>query len=671
MAFNLTVTYASEPDNPTFLTDEVGRFDIEITDMPKQTTHWDYKFTFGNHTETFEYNMPEAKTKYQKIWSTWLTNATSGKLTVTVSYFNISELIKSETKSITVTLPSWFKPSIPYVGASPHAYIVGAEYGFLQGKTKAELDVGACGTGGAKIVSVSIKNMSIGWNQIYKLDASEQDTTFISPPLSMAGTNRFEIKVTDTRGRSASYTKEIKVNSYAPPTISVFTADRYNASGQKDGTGTYAKAYAEIWYTNIYNGTDDMNSVTAKVYYTDRNGQRDFIILDSHEWSTIFGGGFTTDKSHTITLVVTDAVGGETRKDFEIMGTTYLLDFLPGGNGVGIGCEATTSGQLDVGFNTLFKGSTNTFEKETAFNNKAIAKNAFLTGNKTDWNDGVAGAWIGNNGTMHLSGTNPNITFHYNNATSGYDGIAINSSGSANVFSNYTAGKLYVGNNSTPQTVIRGKFVQLISGNSGYDVKFDNTAFRPSQTGKVHCGYSSMRWLNGYFSGTLYAGNGTINTSDRKAKKDISDIDIQFAKDFVMDLKPKTYKLKKDGESHEGKRTKMGFIAQDAHETGLKVKKDLALYQAHVRQKDGSLTDYDDSMTDVSDENLEWGMDYSQFHAPHIRLTQDHEERISKLEETVAKQEDIINKQEETIKQQAEIIKLLQMQLGMTYSEGE
>ena len=214
-------------------------------------------------------------------------------------------------------------------------------------------------------------------------------------------------------------TKEITVKSYAPPTIPTFTAERYNASGVKDSAGTYAKAYAEFWYTNVYDGTDDLNSVTAKLYYTDRNGQRDFIYVDSHTWSNLFGGGFTIDNSHTITLVVTDVVGGETRKDFEIMGTTYLLDFLPGGNGVGIGCEATTSGQLDVGFNTLFKGGTNTFEKDTTFNSNAKVKNAIYTGNKTAWNDGVAGAYIGKDGTVHLSGTNTNIAFHANNVTSG------------------------------------------------------------------------------------------------------------------------------------------------------------------------------------------------------------------------------------------------------------
>ena len=76
-------------------------------------------------------------------------------------------------------------------------------------------------------------------------------------------------------------------------------------------------------------------------------------------------------------------------------------------------------------------------------------------------------------------------------------------------------------------------------------------------------------------------------------------------------------------------------------------------------------------MKDVSDENLEWGLDYSQIHAPHVRLTQDHENRISEHEERITKLEETVAKQEDIIKQQAEMIKLLQMQLGMTNSEGK
>ena len=367
--FELTVTYVDAPADIGSDDELIAKLGVKITNMPKETEHWDCKFTFGNHTESITYKFPDTKTISENIWSAWLTNSTSGKLTVTVSYFKFKKLIKAESQSTVINLPSWLKPFIHYVGASPYAYVVNEGFGYLQGKTKASLEISGYGAGGSKITSMSIKNTAIGWNQVYKIDTSESfpDKTFVSPPLSRAGKNNFEIKVTDTRGRSATYTKEITVKSYAPPTIPTFTAERYNASGGKDSAGTYAKAYAEFWYTNVYDGTDDLNSVTAKLYYTGKDGQRDFIYIDSHTWSNLFGGGFTIDNSHTITLVVTDVVGGETRKDFEIMGTTYLLDFLPGGNGVGIGCEATTSGRLDVGFNTLFKGNSNTFEKETTF----------------------------------------------------------------------------------------------------------------------------------------------------------------------------------------------------------------------------------------------------------------------------------------------------------------
>ena len=269
--FELTVTYVDAPKDIGSDDELIAKLGVKITNMPKETEHWDCKFTFGNHTESITYKFPDTKTINGNIWSAWLTNSTSGKLTVTVSYFKFKKLIKAESQSTVVTIPSWLKPFIHYVGASPYAYVVNEGFGYLQGKTKASLEISGYGAGGSKITSISIKNTAIGWNQVYKIDTSESfpDKTFVSPPLSRAGKNKFEIKVTDTRGRSATYTKEITVKSYAPPTIPTFTAERYNASGGKDSAGTYAKAYAEFWYTNVYDGTDDLNSVTAKLYYTD------------------------------------------------------------------------------------------------------------------------------------------------------------------------------------------------------------------------------------------------------------------------------------------------------------------------------------------------------------------------------------------------------------------
>ena len=82
----------------------------------------------------------------------------------------------------------------------------------------------------------------------------------------------------------------------------------------------------------------------------------------------------------------------------------------------------------------------------------------------------------------------------------------------------------------------------------------------------------------------------------------------------------------------------------------------MALYQAHVVKEDGELSEYNDSMTNVSDENLEWGLDYSQIHAPHVRLTQDHEIRIKMLEEENTQLKSKISDLENKVEQLAKLL---------------
>jgi hypothetical protein len=87
-----------------------------------------------------------------------------------------------------------------------------------------------------------------------------------------------------------------------------------------------------------------------------------------------------------------------------------------------------------------------------------------------------------------------------------------------------------------------------------------NGHFRPATNGNRTLGDGTNRWSE------VFATNGTINTSDRNAKRDIQP--IKNALQFVRKLKPVSYKWK-DG----GKRYHTGFISQDvleANPLGLK-----------------------------------------------------------------------------------------------------
>ena len=85
-------------------------------------------------------------------------------------------------------------------------------------------------------------------------------------------------------------------------------------------------------------------------------------------------------------------------------------------------------------------------------------------------------------------------------------------------------------------------------------------ALRPAidsgQTGQADLGTAWTRWR------TVYSTTGTIQTSDRTAKRDIADLDPEKMTAFVMGLKPSSYVFNKA----DSGRTHFGLISQDIEE---------------------------------------------------------------------------------------------------------
>lgn len=92
-----------------------------------------------------------------------------------------------------------------------------------------------------------------------------------------------------------------------------------------------------------------------------------------------------------------------------------------------------------------------------------------------------------------------------------------------------------------------------IHGHS-YQINFSGAFFRPNDDNKMALGGSSNRWT------AVYAKNGTIQTSDRNRKKDITPITDVYEQLFDS-IKPVSYMFK------DGDRTHIGAIAQDIEES--------------------------------------------------------------------------------------------------------
>lgn len=152
-------------------------------------------------------------------------------------------------------------------------------------------------------------------------------------------------------------------------------------------------------------------------------------------------------------------------------------------------------------------------------------------------------------------------------------------------------------------------------------------AFCPTADGYLRLGDSGNRWK------TIFAENGTINTSDRKLKKDIQSLD-ESVRDFILRLNPVSYKMK-NGESG---RTHYGLIAQDVEKT--MAERGMTSMDFAGFCKDQKTipcpTEEDDTASKIVEGEYVYGLRYEEFIAPMIKTIQMQQQEIDTLKSELA-----------------------------------
>lgn len=133
-------------------------------------------------------------------------------------------------------------------------------------------------------------------------------------------------------------------------------------------------------------------------------------------------------------------------------------------------------------------------------------------------------------------------------------------------------------------------------------IELDNNRIFPGTDNSGTCGTSSRRW------NTVYASNGTINTSDRRQKTNIEE--LHYGLGEVMQLKPVSFNWKKGNDDK-----KLGLIAQDIQNVIPEVV----------------------SVGDDEDKTL--GVYYSDLIPVLINAIQEQQEQIQNLEDRISKYE--------------------------------
>ena len=155
---------------------------------------------------------------------------------------------------------------------------------------------------------------------------------------------------------------------------------------------------------------------------------------------------------------------------------------------------------------------------------------------------GSATSWVSTDPIFEIGiGTGP---------TTRANAMTVRKNGNVGIGTNTPGARLHVANGN-----LRIGSLEEISDGGSFLIQV-NSAFAPLTNGNRTLGTSTFKWS------TVYATNGTINTSDRRDKENIND--LNYGLNEVMQLRPVSYTWKDENLSN-GK-AKLGLIAQDVRE---------------------------------------------------------------------------------------------------------
>ena len=272
-------------------------------------------------------------------------SATSGVCTITCNSFVNGKMTGSRTCTVKLTVPSTVVPSISSVTLQDTNETVAAQIG-------------------AFVKSLSTLSVAITAEGIYGSSISSYRTTLdgatytaasftAGKKLSAAGDMTLTVSVTDSRGRTATYTSTVQVLDYAIPSIRRFSVERCNADGssaQVDGTK------ARFSFQGSVSPLNNKNSFSCVVYYKLKNAEA---------WTQAYAvnaASYTLAVSNQLLSQTYDALSSydvkirladhfqEAEQAVSIGTKGVILDFLADGTGIGIGKVAETPGAIECGW---------------------------------------------------------------------------------------------------------------------------------------------------------------------------------------------------------------------------------------------------------------------------------------------------------------------------------
>lgn len=281
-------------------------------------------------------------------WLTNIPNATSGTATVSVTtYASGGAELGTDVYTFTITAPASAVPSISLATERINNTVPSGWGVYVQGKSGVKITATAAGYQGSTIVSYTISGGATG---------TQSSNIFNISPISASGMVSYTVKVTDSRGRTATATVSISVVAYSAPVLTLTESFRCTSNGAASDTGTYISVKANGSFSSVSN----KNSMTLKVQYglTTSATYSTAVTLTAGAASVIGGGAIDANYSYNVKFTLTDQFNA-IEKVLTIGTAAYTVFFRQSGNGVALGKVSERANAVEINPDwDIYHGST-------------------------------------------------------------------------------------------------------------------------------------------------------------------------------------------------------------------------------------------------------------------------------------------------------------------------
>lgn len=263
------------------------------------------------------------------------------KVVLTVTTFLGDTQAGSQDTEVYCTIPETVVPTLAVTVEDALGYAPRFG-GYVQGQSQARVETTASGPYGASIREIRV--------QCGKLSGTGGDVRFA---LEDSGSVPITVTVTDSRGRTASYTAALSVLAYRKPQVTIRAAGRCDEEGNHQPDGAWMKVVFDASVTALTGNTAQYRGSAAVHGGTD---SRQVLLTDYTDRFTVTEGSFLlsagVDTGYDCTVTVQDSFCAVDSAPALVSVAFALLDLCRDTRAVGIGMRAKTAGVLSIGLDT-------------------------------------------------------------------------------------------------------------------------------------------------------------------------------------------------------------------------------------------------------------------------------------------------------------------------------